>query len=93
MNSTENKHLLWELTKDLYPPALDRERVIEMFESTIAEVDATNDAPLLEKNKLFLAQYIERVSRETRPHERAILAQLAELRADVREIKRLLENL
>ena len=53
MNTTENKHLLWELTKDLYSPGMDRGRVIEMFESTVLEVDV-GDEPLLEKNKIFL---------------------------------------
>ena len=91
MNSSENKHLLWELTKDIYPPPLDRDRVIEMFETTISEINASSEASILEKNKLFLARYIELVSRET-PHVRAILAQLAELRLELREIKEIIKK-
>jgi len=53
MNTPENKHLLWELTKDLYSPGLERNHVIELFESTVAEVDESSSASLLEKNKTF----------------------------------------
>ena len=92
MNTPENKHLLWELTKDLYSPGLDRAHVIDLFESTVAEVDAASDASLLEKNKTFLTVYIEKIVRETRKPLEAILQQLAELRLEVREIKALLQK-
>lgn len=91
MNTTENKHLLWELTKDLYSPGMDRARVIEMFESTVLEVDV-GDEPLLEKNKLFLARYVEKIAREVRKPQEEILIQLAHLQMEVREIKQLLKK-
>jgi hypothetical protein len=92
MNTPENKHLLWELTKDLYSPGLERDHVIELFESTVAEVDEASSASLLEKNKTFLTVYIEKIVRETRKPQEAILHQLAELRLEVRELKALLKK-
>jgi len=92
MNTSENKHLLWELTKDLYSPGLERSHIIDLFELTVAEIDQASDAPLLEKNKSFLALYIEKIVRETRKPQEAILTQLAELRVELREIKMLLKN-
>jgi hypothetical protein len=92
MNTTENKHLLWELTKDLYSSDLERERVIELFEMTVAEVDKT-DAPLLEKNKRFLSLYIERIVRETRRPQEAILIHLSNLSKELREIKQELREI
>jgi len=91
MNTVENKHLLWELTKDLYSPGMDRERVIEMFESTVLEVDV-GDEPLLEKNKLFLTRYVEKIVREIRKPQEEILIQLAQLQMELREIKQLLKK-
>jgi len=91
MNTPDNKHMLWELTKDLYSPGLERDWVIELFEDTIAEVDQSS-ASLLEKNKTFLTLYIQRIVRETRKPQEAILVHLAELRREVREIKALLEK-
>lgn len=61
MDATENKRILWDLTKHMYKSWMPRERVIRAFEETIREVDAAN-APLLEKNKLFLKVYLERVA-------------------------------
>ena len=92
MNTPENKHLLWELTKDLYSSGLERNHVIELFESTVAEVDEASEDPLLEKNKTFLTVYIEKIVRETRKPQEAILQQLAELRLEVRELKALLQK-
>jgi len=61
MDATENKRILWDLTKHMYKSWMPRERVIRAFEETIREVDAA-DAPLLEKNKLFLKVYLDRVA-------------------------------
>ena len=61
MNGTENKRILWDLTKHLYKAWMPRERVIQTFEETIREVDASS-APLLDKNKTFLQVYMERVA-------------------------------
>jgi len=61
MDATENKRILWDLTKHMYKAWMPRERVIRAFEETIREVDAS-PAPLLEKNKTFLKVYLERVA-------------------------------
>ena len=61
MQATENKRILWDLTKHLYKSWMPRERVIQAFEETIREVDASS-APLLDKNKTFLQVYMERVA-------------------------------
>ena len=61
MDATENKRILWDLTKHMYKSWMPRDRVIRLFEETIREVDAA-DAPLLEKNKLFLKVYMDRVA-------------------------------
>lgn len=61
MNDSENKRILWDLTKHLYKAWMPRERVIKTFEETIREVDASS-APLLDKNKTFLQVYMERVA-------------------------------
>ena len=61
MNDSENKRILWDLTKHMYKAWMPRERVIQTFEDTIREVDASS-APLLDKNKAFLQVYLERVA-------------------------------
>lgn len=60
MNEPENKRMLWELTNHLYKSWMSREQVIALFEQTIAEFDHGTD-PLMQKNKRFLSNYIERV--------------------------------
>lgn len=61
MDSPENKHLLWDLTKHLYKAWMPRPRIIQVFEATIREV-GTSEEPLLEKNKTFLKVYVEKIS-------------------------------
>ena len=61
MNSVENKHMLWELTKTMYTGANQRNQIVALFEDTIRDIDEASSVPLLEKNKLFLAEYVNRV--------------------------------
>lgn len=61
MDSPDNKYLLWDLTKHLYKAWMPRERIIQLFETTLRDVNASEE-PLLEKNKAFLQIYMDKVS-------------------------------
>ena len=61
MNSDTNKHMLWELTKTMYTAANPRSQIVELFERTVRDIDEASSAPLLEKNKMFLTEYLKRV--------------------------------
>lgn len=59
MNTKENKHTLWELSKSFFMYGMNRGDIISLFEATIKQVDLTCGGDLVEKNKIFLAEFIK----------------------------------
>jgi len=59
MNTKENKHTLWELSKTFFISGMQRRDIITLFESLLIDIDARCNGDLTEKNKLFLAEFVK----------------------------------
>jgi len=59
MNTKENKHTLWELSKPFFLSGMRRDEIIEVFESLVKKVDDQCRGDLTEKNKAFLLQFVD----------------------------------
>lgn len=59
MNTKENKHTLWELSKSFFMYGMNRNDIIALFEATIHSVDAKCNGDLVEKNKIFLGEFVK----------------------------------
>jgi uncharacterized protein YjcR len=57
MNTKDNKHTLWELSKSFFVKGMKRDAIIEMFERKLLEIDDACSGDLIEKNKIFLAEF------------------------------------
>ncbi len=62
MNTKENKHTLWELSKQFFVSGMRRDQIISLFESTLGEVDESCKGDLVFKNKLFLSKFVNALS-------------------------------
>ena len=62
MNTKENKHTLWELSKSFFQYGMNRNEIIALFEATIQNVDAKCGGDLIEKNKVFLVEFVKALS-------------------------------
>lgn len=58
MNTKENKHTLWELSKTFFVSGMRRNDIISLFESVLMNVDERCKGDLTEKNKVFLAEFV-----------------------------------
>jgi hypothetical protein len=63
MNLEANKRRLWEMTNHMYKPWMKRERIIQLFEETVGEIDeALGEASVQDKNNHFFKEYSSRVA-------------------------------
>ena len=95
MNTKDNKHTLWELSKSFFVKGMKRDAIIEMFERKLLEIDDACSGDLIEKNKIFLAEFTKEL--HTIPIEVVLLepgttieSRLARMEAKMDEILALL---
>lgn len=66
MNNDKNKQLLWKLLYDKHYFAKFENnqfnKIKNLFDALIIEIDNTNHSTILEKNKLFIKQFIKKLN-------------------------------
>lgn len=104
MNTKDNKHTLWELSKAFFVHGMRRDDIIGLFESLLAEVDERCQGDLTEKNKVFLADFVRALPsleiEEGEPRidvidlssEPSVEARLTKLEAQVAELLKMMRS-
>jgi hypothetical protein len=83
MNTSENKRFLWDRTNHLYKKWMSVETVMQLFEDSVREMDASEES-VEEKNRAFLEEYPEKVAALT-PKTQAEMSALYEEQAAARQ--------